>query len=116
MKYLKIIMFLTLATLAAPALAEDDHSLLSPQQENYIGYGVILAALLVFIGVMLVLLRTFKILTRVILKYECKTEAEITAELRPAKAAPAKQKGEVWEKLLSLKPMSEESSLLLKRL
>jgi len=63
--------------------------------------------------VMLVLLRTFKVLTRVILKYEGKTEEEIDIELKPAKAAPAKPKGEVWEKLLSLKPMSEEGSLLM---
>ncbi|HZY39602.1 MAG TPA: cbb3-type cytochrome c oxidase N-terminal domain-containing protein [Mucilaginibacter sp.] len=113
MKYPRIILFLTLVTLAAPAFADDDHSLLSPRQENYIGYGVVLAALLVFIGVMLVLLRTFKILTRIILKYEGKTDEEISAELAPAKAAHAKPKGEVWQKLLSLKPMSEEKGLLL---
>jgi len=67
-------MFLTLATLAVPALGDDDHSLLTPQLENYIGYGVILAALVIFIAVMLVLLRTFKILTRIILKYEGKND------------------------------------------
>jgi cytochrome c oxidase cbb3-type subunit 3 len=113
MKYLRIILFLTLATLAVPALADDTHSLLSPQLENYIGYGVILAMLIVFIVVMLVLLRTFKVLSRIILKHEGKTEEQINAELAPVKAAPAKRKGEVWEKLLSLKPMSAEKNLLM---
>jgi len=106
-------MFLALATLAVPALADDDHSLLTPQLENYIGYGVILAALVIFIAVMLVLLRTFKILTRIILKYEGKNDDQISAGLTNANTAPAKRKGEVWEKLLSLRPMSEESNLLL---
>jgi cytochrome c oxidase cbb3-type subunit 3 len=90
MKYLRIILLLPLAVLAVPAFADDDHSLLSPQMENYIGYGVVLAALLVFIGVMLVLLHTFKILTRIIYKYEGKTEAEISTELAPGKALSAK--------------------------
>jgi len=94
-------------------LADDDHSLLSPQLENYIGYGVILAALVIFIVVMLVLLRTFKVLTRVILKYEGKTDEQIVAELSAGKAVGAKPKGETMLKLLSLKPMSEENSLLL---
>jgi cytochrome c oxidase cbb3-type subunit 3 len=114
MKRLKIILSLTLATIAVPALADDDHSLMSPQLQNYIGYGVILAALVLFIAVMLFLLRTFKILTRVILKFEGKTEAQIDAELAPVKkATPAKPKGEVWQKLLSLKPMAAEESLLM---
>ncbi len=104
---------MTLSTLAVPALADDDHSLLSPQLENYIAYGVILGALLLFIVVMLILLRTFKILTKIILKYEGKTEGQINDELAPAQAAPAKPKGDVWRKLLSLQPMSEEKNLLM---
>jgi len=105
-------MFLTLTIFAVPAFAEDDHSLLSPEMENYIGYGVVVAMLLLFIVVMLVLLRTFKVLTRIILKYEGRTEEEIAAELKPAKKEK-KPKEDVWIKLLSLKPMSEENNLVL---
>jgi cytochrome c oxidase cbb3-type subunit 3 len=90
MKYLRIILLLPLAALAVPVFADDDHSLMSPQMENYVGYGVVLAALLIFIGVMLVLLRTFKILTKMIYKLESKKDAEIKAPLAPVEAASAK--------------------------
>jgi len=112
MKYFRILLLLTLTTLVVPAFAEDDHSLLSPGTENLIGYGIVVAALVLFIIVMLVLLRTFKVLTRIILKYEGQTEEEIAAELKPAKKEK-KSKDEVWQKLLSLQPMSEENNLLL---
>ena len=69
MKYLMSFTIVTGILFAGPAMA-DDHSLLSPEMENYIGYGVIIAMLLLFLGVMLVLLRTFKILTRLILKMQ----------------------------------------------
>jgi cytochrome c oxidase cbb3-type subunit 3 len=112
MKYLRITLFLALTTSVLPAVAEDDHSLLTPGMQNYIGYGVIVFALLLFIVVMLVLLRAFKVLTRLVLKFGGSTEAEIVAELKPAKQEK-KQKGEVWNKLLSLRPLSEEKDLLI---
>jgi len=109
MKYFRIFLLLTLTIFVVPAFAQDDHSLLSPETENLIGYGIVVAALLLFIVVMLVLLRAFKVLTRIILKYEGHTEEQIEAELKSGK----KEDGEVWLKLLSLKPMSEENDLLL---
>jgi len=112
MKYLRILLLLTLTISVVPAFADDDHSLLSPGTENLIGYGIVVAALLLFIVVMLVLLRTFRILTRIILKYEGQTDEQIEAELNPAKA-DKKSDNKVWLKLLSLKPMSEESNLIL---
>jgi cytochrome c oxidase cbb3-type subunit 3 len=87
-------------------------SMVSDDLKNYIGYGAIVAMLLLFLGVMLVLLRTFKVLTRVILKSQGYTNQQIEAELQPAKKEK-KPKGEVWNKLLSLKPLSEEKSLLI---
>jgi cytochrome c oxidase cbb3-type subunit 3 len=112
MKYLRIFLTLALAILITPVFAEDDHSLLTPKMENYIGYGAIVFALLLFIVVMLVLLKTFKVLTRIIMKSEGYTDTEIQAELKPAKKEK-KPKGEVWNKILSLKPLSQEKELVM---
>ncbi|MGZ4008907.1 MAG: cbb3-type cytochrome c oxidase N-terminal domain-containing protein, partial [Mucilaginibacter sp.] len=112
MKYKRIILLLAATILIQPAFAEDDHSLLTPDVQNYIGYGFIVLMLLIFIIVMLVLLRTFKVLTRIILKYEGNTDEQIAAELSTTKEAK-KPKGEVWIKLLSLRPMAEEKDLLM---
>ncbi|MDR3695967.1 cbb3-type cytochrome c oxidase N-terminal domain-containing protein [Mucilaginibacter sp.] len=109
MKYFRIFLLLTLTIFVVPAFAQDDHSLLTPETENLIGYGIVVAALLLFIVVMLVLLRTFKVLTKIIMKYEGQSDEQIEAELKPGKQKESK----VWLKLLSLKPMSEESNLLL---
>jgi cytochrome c oxidase cbb3-type subunit 3 len=111
MKYIRIILLIGLSTLIQPVFAEDDHSLLSPGTENYLGYGVIVAMLILFIVAMLVILRAIKVLTRIILKSEGLSDEDIATELKPAKA----KKGEnaTWLKLLSLKPMSEEKDLLM---
>ncbi|TWJ01660.1 hypothetical protein JN11_01811 [Mucilaginibacter frigoritolerans] len=69
-----------------PAFAEvDDHNLLSPTLENYIGFGAVVAMLILFIVVMLVLLSTFRVLTRLVLKSEGYTNAQIAAEMNPVK-------------------------------
>jgi cytochrome c oxidase cbb3-type subunit 3 len=85
MKYLRTILLLGLCAGCQPLFAEDDHSLISPDVENYIGYGVIFAMLVLFIIAMLVILRSVRVLTRIILKYEGYTNEEIAAELHPAK-------------------------------
>ena len=87
-------------------------SMITDDVKNYIGYGAIITMLLLFLVAMLVLLRTFKLLTRVILKSQGYTNQQIEAELQPVKK-DKKPKGEVWNKLLSLKPLSEEKSLLI---
>ena len=112
MKYLCTTLYLILAFLIKPAFSQDDHSLLTPEVQNYIGYGAIVFALLLFILVMLVLLKTFKVLTRIILKSEGYTDEQIIAEMKPAKREK-KPKVEVWQKLLSLRPLAEEKELLI---
>jgi len=112
MRYLRITLFLLATFLVKPVFAEDDHSLITPQVQNYIGYGAIILALLLFIGVMLVLLKTFKVLARIILKSEGYTEEQIIVEMTPAKKE-RKPKAEVWQKLLSLRPLAEEKELLI---
>ena len=115
MKYVRAILLLSLCAGSLPAFAEaDDHSLIPPNIENYIGYGAIIAMLLLFVIVMLVLLQTFKILTRLILKAEGYTKEEIAAEMNPPKMKKTpKQKAEVWNKLLDLRPLSEEKDILI---
>ncbi|MFD2145410.1 cbb3-type cytochrome c oxidase N-terminal domain-containing protein [Mucilaginibacter antarcticus] len=97
-----------------PAYAADD-SLTSADTKNYIGLGVIVWALLLLLVVLLVLLRTFKILTRIILKSDGYTDAEIIAEMAPVKAAkkPTQPKKEFWNKVLSLRPLAEEKDMLI---
>ncbi|MFD0795594.1 cbb3-type cytochrome c oxidase N-terminal domain-containing protein [Mucilaginibacter litoreus] len=100
-----------LSFLSQSSFAQSD-SMLSDKTKNYIGYGLIIAMLVLFLVVMLVLLRTFRVLARVLLRSEGLTDAEITEKLQPAKK-PKKEKGEVWNKLLSLKPLSQEKDILI---
>lgn len=112
MKRLTLI-FLAAIFIIKPAVAADD-SLISADVQNYIGFGFILFALVLLLVVMLVLLRTFKVLTRIILKSEGYTDAEIADELIPEKAKKAeKPKKEFWNKVLSLRPLAEEKDMLI---
>jgi len=111
MKQHRIIFLFALLFIIQPALAAND-SLIPADIQNYIGYGAIVVMLLLFIIVMLVLLRTFKVLTRIILRSEGYTEEQVVAELKPVKKGK-KPKAEIWNKLLSLRPLSEEKELLI---
>lgn len=113
MKYLTNLILLAFVFAISPAKAADD-SLLSADTQNYIGFGVIVFALLLLLVVMLVLLRTFKVLTRIILKSDGYTEEEIAAELAPVKTEKAaKTKKEFWNKVLSLRPLADEKDMLI---
>jgi cytochrome c oxidase cbb3-type subunit 3 len=67
--------------------------------------------LLLFIA-MVVLLKTFKVLTRIVLKAEGYTEEQIAAEFKPVKTNK-KADGQIWNKLLSLRPLAEEKELII---
>jgi len=112
MKFLNIILIVLLVA-AAPVSAQDSE-LSSAQLMNYLGYGVIVAVLLLLVVVMLVLLRTFKVLTKVMIGKTAYAEmlAE-EAEEKALKVRDKKPKVNVVEKLLSLKPLSEEKSILI---
>lgn len=100
-----LVLITTLGT--APVMAADD-TLMPVDTMNYIGYGAIMLMLVLFVVTMLVLLRTFKVLTRLLLGAEAKNApAEPEAEV-----VPAKPKNSLVNKLLSLRPMAEEESLL----
>jgi cytochrome c oxidase cbb3-type subunit 3 len=112
MKYLRIVFFIALLAVVQPVFAEDDHSLMTSETQNYLGVGAILFTLLLVAVAMLAVLRAFKVLTRIILKSEGYTNEQIAAELKPAKKKK-RSKDEVWQKLLSLRPMSEEKEILI---
>ena len=112
MKYLRIILLPGLCAFIQPAMADDGNVVSSANNmENYVGYGAIIAILALVIIAMLVILRAIRVLTRAVLKSQGYSEAQIAAELKPA--VEKKPKEEVWMKLLSLKPMSEEKNLVM---
>jgi len=111
MKHKKIILIAGLLLGAQPILAADD-SLVSGETMNYIGFGAIVFTLLLFVVVMLVILRAFNVLTRVVLKSQGYTEQQIATQMQPVKKL-SKPKAEVWQKLLSLKPLSQEKELIM---
>lgn len=100
--------------LAGTASAQGD-SLVSDEIKNYIGYGAIIAMLVLFIVVFLVLLRALKVMTKVILRLQGHSNAEIAEMEAPKKAQKegSAKNNQTLLKLLSLKPMSEEKSLLI---
>jgi cytochrome c oxidase cbb3-type subunit 3 len=111
MKHKKNILLFALLLTTAPAWAEDGN-LIPGELMNYIGYGAIAALLILFGVVMLLLLRTFKILTRIILKSEGYSEEQALAEIKQTKS-PKKPKTDVWIKLMSLRPLSEEKNMIM---
>jgi cytochrome c oxidase cbb3-type subunit 3 len=70
MSYLTKFLFIASAEFVQPAFAQDDHSLVPAGVQHYIWYGAIVAVLLIFIVTLLILLRTFKILTKIIFDSE----------------------------------------------
>jgi cytochrome c oxidase cbb3-type subunit 3 len=109
MKYFRIVLIWVLLGITGTASADN---LIPGDLQNYIAYGAIIIMLLLIVIAMLVLLRAFNVITMVILKSQGYSKAEIEAEMHPPKKEN-KPKGEVWNKLLSLRPMAEEKELLI---
>jgi cytochrome c oxidase cbb3-type subunit 3 len=109
MKPLRLICLSLLVLGVQPAFAAD--SLLQPETMNYIGYGAILVAMVVILIAALMVLRAFKVLTRLVLGPEAVTNAKTERAARKAEQKIAR--ADRLNKLLSLKPMSEEHTLIL---
>jgi cytochrome c oxidase cbb3-type subunit 3 len=86
MKYLKIIIFFILTLSFTNAFSADDHSLMTSDVQNYLGYGAIVFVLLLFTITLMVMLGTLKVLTRVILKTGKYTEAPVLIPVKPARS------------------------------
>lgn len=108
MKRLKLILLCLIALAVQPAFAADD-TLIPTDIKNYIGYGAIMLVLLLVLLAMVVLLRAFRALSRLLMTAE--EYAAMEAERKAAKIG--RPKAEVINKLLSLKPLSEERSILI---
>lgn len=109
MKVAKSVLLFVLVIAGQPLFAAND-SLISVEMQNYIGYGAIISVLIVLLVAMLVLLNTFKVLTKILIGPEAL--AEMKAE-EAAKKARNKPKVNVVERLLELKPLAEEQELLI---
>jgi cytochrome c oxidase cbb3-type subunit 3 len=113
MKYLRAILLIALCAGIQPVFA-DEPGMSTSAMENYFGYGAVFLILILFVIAMLVVLKALRVLTKLMLKSQGYTDEEIVAELNPQKAPKDKKsKDAVWEKLLSLKPLSEEKDLLI---
>ena len=108
---MKTLLFIPVLFAAAPDIA-DDHSLMSGETQNYVGYGFILGMMILFLIAFWVLLRAFRAMEYILLRLEGLSKADAEAEMAPKKKEK-KPKKEVWLKALSLKPMSEEKSILI---
>jgi len=106
MKPVRIIFLSLLALGVQPAFA-DEGQLLSGQTMNYIGYGAIVLMLIVLIVAMLVVLKAFKVVAKALLG------PEAIVDKKAEKAAKKAARSDMIIKLLSLKPMSEEQTLIL---
>jgi cytochrome c oxidase cbb3-type subunit 3 len=110
MKHRGIILLFLSCLVAAPGYASD--GLMSADAMSYIGYGAIAFMLLILTIVLLVLLKTTKMLARIIFRYEGYTAPEAATKPAP-EIVTKKPKGEVWTKLMSLRPLSEEKDMIM---
>lgn len=96
-----------LIAIVQPALAAEN-KLSTADMMNYVGFAAIVTVLLSLLAAMLMLLHTFKVLTRILTPV---TEDEKYVVETPV--FQGKSKISIVEKLLSLKPLSEEKSILI---
>ena len=110
MKPIRLIFLSFFVLTIAPAYAEDG-SLLSGETMNYIGYGAIMLALITLVVAMYVVLKAFRVVAKILLGPEGLEEKK--ADKVVLKAERKAARAERINKLLSLKPLSEEKSLLI---
>ncbi|MFD0750301.1 cbb3-type cytochrome c oxidase N-terminal domain-containing protein [Mucilaginibacter calamicampi] len=104
----KFLLTFLLSGAAAPVIAQETEKELSGTDiMNYVGYGAILFSMLLFIIAMLAVLRAVKAIARVLVGAEAlKEQAEKTVKA-------TKPQNSTINKLLSLKPLSEEKDLIM---
>ncbi|PJJ83539.1 cbb3-type cytochrome c oxidase N-terminal domain-containing protein [Mucilaginibacter auburnensis] len=106
-KFLLMLLFLSTGTALTAAAQDAEPELTSGELMNYVGYGTIVFVLLVFVVAMLVVLRAVNAISKVILGSEAFKE---TAE---GAAFAKKEKVSTVNRLLSLRPLSEEKDLII---
>ncbi|HTK21303.1 MAG TPA: cbb3-type cytochrome c oxidase N-terminal domain-containing protein [Mucilaginibacter sp.] len=110
MKRIRLI-FLSLFVLAVtPAIAEDG-SLLSGDTMNYVGFAAIMLAMITICIALYVVLKAFRVVAKILLGPDVLEEKKVDkAALKAEKKAV---RAERINKIFSLKPMSEEQSLII---
>jgi cytochrome c oxidase cbb3-type subunit III len=108
MKNKFLMIFLSLSGMAVPGSAQEaDSGLISAELMNYIGYGAIVFSLMLFIIVMLVVLRAIKAIAKALLGPDAlKQPIAETATVKKPQISTV-------NKLLSLRPLSEEKELIM---
>jgi cytochrome c oxidase cbb3-type subunit 3 len=110
MKRVRLI-FLSLFVLAVtPAFAEDGH-LLPGETMNYIGFGAIVLAMITLCVALYVVLKAFRVVAKILLGPEELKEKKVDKAVLKAEKKAART--ERINKIFSLKPLSEEHSLII---
>jgi cytochrome c oxidase cbb3-type subunit 3 len=96
------------------ALTGDAFAASNTEIMNGVALGAIIATLILIIIVCFVLLKTFKVLTALVLPAEQQiSQADIANITEYIVPAPKPDKQTIWQKLLSLRPMADEKELLI---
>lgn len=110
MKLISLIFLSLFVLVITPAHAEEG-SLLSGETMNYIGFGAILLAMITICIAMYVVLKAFRVVTKILLGPE-ELEA-VKIDKATLKAERKAARADRINKIFSLKPLSEEKSLLI---
>ncbi len=106
-KFLLMLTILSSGTAFTAAAQDAEKELSNGELMNYVGYGTIVFALIIFVIAMLVVLRAVNAISKVLLGSEAFKETPEGAALA------SKAKNSTVNKLLSLKPLSEEKDLIM---
>jgi cytochrome c oxidase cbb3-type subunit 3 len=110
MKQVRLI-FLSLFVLSITPAFADDGGLLSGETMNYVGYGAIVLAMITICIALYVVLKAFKVVAKILLgPEEIKEKKADKAALKAEKKAARTER---INKIFSLKPLSEERSLII---
>lgn len=105
------LLFLSFFVLAiTPAFAEEG-SLLSGETMNYIGFGAIVLAMITLCIALYVVLKAFRVVAKILLGPEAVEEKKVDKVALKAEKKAAR--AERINKIFSLKPLSEEQSLII---
>lgn len=104
-----IFLLLALTFSAGNAFAEEGEKMTATELMNFIGVAAIICTLVLVLVVCFVLLRTFKVMAAILLKdVKVAQQETLTEEIS---AIEVKEKRTFWQKILSLRPLSEEKDL-----
>ena len=111
MKKVTSIFLLSALTFGAGNAFAEEGGMTTTELMNYIGVGAIVFTLVLVLIVCLVLLNTFKVMAAILLK-DSKPEVQLDVAVEQ-QVGKVKQKRTFWQKVLSLRPLSEEKDIVI---